>query len=116
FCLASDLAADRDGILTDRAKRVALLVLDDLGKEEDPKRRIFAVLDHRHTRRPTVITSGLKLDDLDRHYSDGAMSRRIVEFRGQMVSFVSAFKSDQPLRVVGPGDQDAVAARLGEKP
>lgn len=114
FALASDLAESRE--LAERAKLVRLLVLDDLGKEKDPSNRIFQVLDHRHTRNPTVITTGIKPEDLDAHY-DGATIRRMFEFRGHEVARVSAFRSTQqsPRPVRGPGDQEELARRLGER-
>lgn len=88
FVIASDLADSPE--LVERAKMVRLLVLDDLGKEKDPHSRIFRVLDHRHTRLPTVVTMGIDPEDLDNHY-DGATIRRIFEFRGQKIQRVSTF-------------------------
>lgn len=88
FMIASDLADSEE--LVEKAKRVRMLIIDDLGKEHDRKKRIFRVLDHRHTRYPTVITCGIKPSDLDQHY-DGATIRRMFEFRGQKVARVSSF-------------------------
>ena len=100
FALASDLAEDRD--LAERAKRVRFLVLDDLGKEKDQFNRIFQVLDHRHTRNPTFITCGINPGDLTSHY-DGAMLRRVFEFRGAKVQSVSTFKTQSLPRAAQVG-------------
>lgn len=110
FAIASDLAEDRE--LAERAKRVKYLFLDDVGRESDPKNRIFQVLDHRHTRAPTFISTGLKPVDIDQHY-DGATVRRIFEFQGKRVTVSSAFSSVLP-RGVGPSQED-LAKRFGEK-
>jgi DNA replication protein DnaC len=90
--LASDLA--ENDLLLETAKRVKLLVLDDIGKEHDPKSRIFRALDYRHTRVPTVITTGLNQDDLVNHY-DSATLRRMAEFRGKQIPRISVFGAAQ---------------------
>lgn len=101
FTLASDLADGGDAEL-DRAKRVRLLVIDDLGKEHDPRNRIFRVLDHRHTRLPTIITSGIRPEDLDERFG-GATVRRMFEFRGRPVARVSLFqRPTKPKKVNNP--------------
>lgn len=115
FMIARDLANDPE--LQERARRVRLLVLDDLGKEHDPRNVIFGVLDYRHTRFPTVVTTGLRADDLDRN-QDGALTRRIAEFQGKRVQMVSVFASKPRLVPDGkrpPGDQEELARRTGEK-
>jgi DNA replication protein DnaC len=86
--LASDLA--ENDLLLETAKRVKLLVLDDIGKEHDPKSRIFRALDYRHTRVPTVITTGLNQEDLVNHY-DSATLRRMAEFLGKQIPRISVF-------------------------
>lgn len=113
FVLASDLADSRE--LAERAKTVRFLFLDDMGRERDPYNRIFQVLDYRHNRAPTFISSGLQLSDLEQHY-DGATMRRMFEFRGVKVRCVHTFvRSPQPLQVKPPREQNELARRLGER-
>ena len=90
FALAADLADGTD-VDIERAKRVRLLVLDDLGREYDPRNRLFRVLDHRCSYRPTVITSGVRPEELDERFG-GAMVRRMFDFRGRKVARVSVFQ------------------------
>jgi hypothetical protein len=108
--LASDLVDSPE--LVDKAKRVRLLVLDDVGKEHDPKNVLFRVLDYRFTRVPTVVTSGLSVDDMNRAY-DGAFLRRLGEFKGIRSRVVSLFPA--PKRPRPPSDQPELARRMGEK-
>jgi len=98
--LARDIVADAQ--LAERARRVRFLVVDDIGKEYDPKNVLFSVLDYRHTRLPTIVTSGLKAEDLQSHFT-GAFVRRMGEFRGARVRVVSLFK--QAPRPALPPDQ-----------
>lgn len=88
FVLARDLVSDP--ALVDRARRVRYLVLDDLGREHDPRGVLFGVLDHRHTRYPTIVTSGIRAEDLQDYYK-GAFVRRLAEYRGRPVRMVSIF-------------------------
>lgn len=112
FTLASDLADGDDGAL-DRAKRVRLLVIDDLGKEIDPKNRIFRVLDHRHTRAPTIITTGIRPEGLDERFG-GATVRRMFEFQGRRVASVNLFKVDRP-RIVANAPNSTPFSERGER-
>lgn len=113
FVIASELVDDP--ALVAAAKRVRYLLLDDVGKEHDPRSRLFAVLDHRHTRLPTFTSSGLSLADLESHY-DGATARRLFEFRGAKVHAISAFVAKAKLAAVRPpSDQGDLARRLGEQ-
>lgn len=98
FVTASDLVEDRD--LVERAKRVRFLMLDDVGKEKDPHNRLFSVLDYRHTRFPSFLTTGINAVDLDTHY-DSATIRRMFEFRGARVQVVSTFAAKPKLSQVG---------------
>lgn len=110
FVLASELAENRDQ--AERAKNVRFLFLDDVGKERDPHNRLFQVLDYRHTRYPTFISTGLNFADLDSHY-DGATVRRIFEFRGARVKHVSTFVATAKiLKVRPPGDQEELERRF----
>lgn len=112
FVIASDLVEDQ--ALVERAKRVKYLLLDDTGKESDPKNRLFSVLDHRHTRSPTFVSTGLSLSDLEQHY-DGATVRRLFEFRGNKVQVFSSFALSKKVAAVRPpSDQQELARRMGE--
>jgi DNA replication protein DnaC len=111
FMLAADLVDDPS--LIDKAKRVRLLVLDDVGKEHDPKNVLFRVLDYRFTRVPTIVTTGLSVDDLNRSY-DGAFVRRLGEFKGSKSRIVTTFPPAK-VRPRPPSDQDEQARRLGER-
>lgn len=131
WVLARDLATSPE--LAERARRVRLLVLDDLGQESDhectckrcndAKAALFAVLDHRHTRFPTIVTTGIRKEELGPHPDErgvmmlqgrysGALARRLGEFRGRAVQVVDVFK--RPPRPRPPSDQEELARRQGE--
>lgn len=64
-----------------KARRAAMLVLDDLGTDSNHRRRdVVRDLIHERTAhdRPTVITTYLSIDDIRAHYGDG-IRRRLAE-------------------------------------
>lgn len=67
-----------------RARTVELLVIDDLGCENDPARMLgvlLDLLDHRKSahRRPTIVTSNLTRRALQERYPDTRLASRLVE-------------------------------------
>lgn len=73
------LLQDRGGRAdVDLLKTTRLLVIDDMGYERWPE-TLLEVIGHRYDKtRPTVITTGLTLDEFCRRYSDATI-RRIAE-------------------------------------
>jgi len=73
-----------------RAGAATLLVIDDAGWDRDPS-AVSDVLAERYERaRPTLITSGLKSDELIKHY-EAAVVRRFVESGGGSAAVVDCF-------------------------
>lgn len=65
FAEAQELVADPQ--LRERAKRVKILIVDDLGQEADDKNRLFLVYNHRYVRGlDTITTTGWRIEDLER--------------------------------------------------
>lgn len=63
-------------LLTSRCREATLLVIDEVGFEP-PNEVLFDVVDHRYSHRlPTVVTSGLTLDEFIKRNGD-AMRRRL---------------------------------------
>jgi len=73
-----------------------LLVLDDLGMEGSTpwaKEKLFQIIDHRYvTRRPTVITTGKRPEDLDLR-----IRSRVIDKRRCMIYAITA--PDYPTRI-----------------
>lgn len=64
--------------LLSRARRVGLLVIDDLGLERDPLDLIDILHDRYDGMRPTWVTTGLSVAGLEARYGD-AVVRRLTE-------------------------------------
>lgn len=80
--ISSDVFVTTD---QDDAFSCDLLVLDDLGAEfitRFSKSVIYSILDARAMRKlPTIITSNFSINDLERKYDNGIMSRIVGNFR-----------------------------------
>jgi DNA replication protein DnaC len=77
-------------------RNAPFLVLDDLGTEGSSswaKEKLFQIIDHRYiTRRPTVITTGKRIDDLD-----ARIRSRLIDKRRCMIFAITA--PDYPTRI-----------------
>jgi DNA replication protein DnaC len=74
-------------------KRARTLVIDELGYERFPE-LVLEVIGARHDDDlPTVITSGLKLKELQDRYSDATI-RRVVEVHGGQV--INCWEKEKP--------------------
>lgn len=68
----------------EKLKRALILVIDELGYERFPE-LVLEILGYRYDNElPTVITSGMKLQEMSDRYSDATL-RRIVETGGGRV-------------------------------
>ena len=66
----------------ERAERAKVLFLDEVGQEQADVRWLLELLDVRYSRQlPTLTTSGLTTEELERRYGTGT-KRRLVEPRG----------------------------------
>jgi hypothetical protein len=73
------------------ASACELLILDDLGNEQDWQTTMFDLLQARYERgRLNIVTSGLQLELLLKRYGD-AVLRRLVERDGKMGSIVDCW-------------------------
>jgi DNA replication protein DnaC len=77
-------------------RNAPFLVLDDMGMEGSSswaKEKLFQIIDHRYvTRRPTVITTGKRLDELD-----ARVRSRLIDKRRCMIFAITA--PDYPTRI-----------------
>lgn len=77
-------------------RNAPFLVLDDMGMEGSSswaKEKLFQIIDHRYvTRRPTVITTGKRIDELD-----ARVRSRLIDKRRCMIFAITA--PDYPTRI-----------------
>ncbi len=94
FVAAADLGVARqqhglgagEAAVVRQAMRAALIILDDLGVEPEIGAPAVAhVLHHRYDgERPTIVTTGLTVEQLAKHYGAG-VARRLLETAGGAV-------------------------------
>lgn len=74
---ADELAADRKGKLRARALRVELLVIDELGAEDDERRARAALNDtlNRRLRRRTLLLGNIDAGTFEARYDERTLSR-----------------------------------------
>jgi len=69
--------------LFERVRNVDLLVVDDLGTENDTpwaQEKLFQILDHRYVnKRPTVITTNLPMDEIEPRIRSRLLDGRLVK-------------------------------------
>jgi DNA replication protein DnaC len=79
YAPTSEIAYDD---LFDRVRNVPLLILDDLGTENQNAwalEKLFQLLNHRHVRRlPTVITTNIRVDKLEGRISSRLLDEKLV--------------------------------------
>ncbi len=86
--------------IVERACRVRLLALDDLGAEPQNDIELGAILDERYSeQRPIVVTSGLDKSQLALRYS-AAFLRRLRETGRKPAVIVEDFRDPKKLRGV----------------
>ncbi len=104
FVAAADLGIARqqhglgagEAALVRQAMRAALIILDDLGVEPEVGAPAIAhVLHHRYDgERPTIVTTGLTVEQLAKHYGAG-VARRLLETAGGAVVLKLSGRSDR---------------------
>lgn len=78
-----------------RAEYATLLVIDDAGWDRDPL-AVSDVLAARYERqKPTIITSGQTVEELERHYG-AAVLRRFTEVGGGAATILDCFPRSEP--------------------